>query len=175
MWIRFIKLLIKWVFFTKEEDILKEKKLSFRVGPTDIDYNLHLNNAKYLSFMDLGRFDLTFKSGLAKHLIKNKWKVMAAAVNIIYRKQIGPFEKFDLVTKILCWDEKWFYIEQDFMTSKGVAAKAIVKAGFIDKKLLRPEQVIKAMGRSDSSPIMPTYLEELVQGEKDFIQHTIHN
>lgn len=65
MWIRFIKLLIKWVFFTKEEDILKEKKLSFRVGPTDIDYNLHLNNAKYLSFMDLGRFDLTFKSGLA--------------------------------------------------------------------------------------------------------------
>lgn len=175
MWIRFIKLLIKWVFFTKEEDILKEKKLSFRVGPTDIDYNLHLNNAKYLSFMDLGRFDLTFKSGLAKHLIKNKWKVMAAAVNIIYRKQIGPFEKFDLVTKVLCWDEKWFYIEQDFMTSKGVAAKAIVKAGFIDKKLLRPEQVIKAMGRSDSSPIMPTYLEELVQGEKDFIQHTIHN
>jgi len=174
MWMRFIRLLIKWLFFTKEEDVLKEKKLTFRVGLTDIDYNLHLNNAKYLSFMDLGRFDLTFKCGLAKPLIKNKWKVMAAAVNIIYRKQIAPFEKFELVTKILCWDEKWFYIEQDFITKNGVAAKAIVKAGFLDKKLLAPQDVIKAMGRDDSSPIMPTYLEELVQGEKDFIQYTIN-
>lgn len=175
MWIRFIKHLVKWLLFTKEEDILKEKTLSFRVCPTDIDYNLHLNNAKYLSFMDMGRFDLTFKSGMAKALIKNKWKVMAAAVNIIYRKQIAPFERFDLVTRVLCWDDKWFYIEQDFITKKGVAAKAIVKAGFVKNGLITPQEVVDQMGRTDVSPIMPNYLEELIQGEKDFIKYTINN
>ena len=35
-----------------------ESRLSFRCLPTDIDTNLHLNNARYMMLADIGRIDI---------------------------------------------------------------------------------------------------------------------
>ena len=35
-----------------------ESKLSFRCLPTDIDMNIHLNNARYMMLADMGRIDI---------------------------------------------------------------------------------------------------------------------
>ena len=36
----------------------------FRVWPTDLDILNHMNNGKYLSVMDIGRFDLMQRNGV---------------------------------------------------------------------------------------------------------------
>ena len=41
-----------------------ESVLSFRCLPTDIDINMHLNNARYMMLADLGRIDIFFRCGL---------------------------------------------------------------------------------------------------------------
>ena len=41
-----------------------ESRLSFRCLPTDIDFNIHLNNARYLMLADLGRIDIFIRTGL---------------------------------------------------------------------------------------------------------------
>ena len=47
---------------------LAESVLSFRVMPSDLDVNLHMNNGRYLSFMDLGRLHLVAQVG-ASHVV----------------------------------------------------------------------------------------------------------
>ena len=54
LYFRIILVLIK-SFFAKKISPLTSSTLSFRALPFDCDINLHLTNARYLSFMDLGR------------------------------------------------------------------------------------------------------------------------
>ncbi len=43
---------------------LDESVLKLRVWPVDLDVNLHMNNGRYLSVMDLGRVDVILRTGL---------------------------------------------------------------------------------------------------------------
>ena len=40
-----------------------ESRLTFRCLPTDIDPNMHLNNARYMMLADMGRLDIFLRSG----------------------------------------------------------------------------------------------------------------
>lgn len=163
--------ILRWLFIPKQS-FLEEFKLNFIVMPLDIDFNLHLNNAKYLGFMDIGRMDATVRSGLFKAALKNKWQAVAASVNIVFRKEIPPFARFYLITKLISFDDKWFYVEQDFIHKGKLCAKAIVKVGMLKGKLIEPKYVLEKMGIQDVDLEMPEYLKELIQGEKDFIATT---
>ncbi len=163
--------ILRWLFIPKQS-FLEEFELDFIVLPLDIDFNLHLNNAKYLGFMDLGRMDATIRSGLFKAALKHKWQAVAASVNIVFRKEIPPFARFKLKTRLISFDEKWFYVEQDFVHKGKLCAKAIVKVGLLKGKLIEPNIVLEKMGLENVNLEMPHYLKELIQGEKDFILTT---
>jgi hypothetical protein len=57
-----------------------ESRLSFRCLPTDIDPNVHLNNARYLMLADLGRMDIFLRSGLLHLTRRNNWAPMMGGV-----------------------------------------------------------------------------------------------
>jgi acyl-CoA thioesterase FadM len=108
---------------------MEESRLAMRVWPTDLDPNLHMNNGRYLTVMDLGRFDLMIRIGLARTALKRRWMPVVAAAQIRYRRSLAPFERYTLTTRLLSWDGKWFYLEQRFVRRDGsVAALAWVKA-----------------------------------------------
>lgn len=44
--------------------------LKMRTWPGDLDINFHMNNGRYLTLMDLGRFNLTIRSGQGGLMIK---------------------------------------------------------------------------------------------------------
>lgn len=69
---RLAKVLIT-AFFRDRLSLLDESVLEFRVLPTDLDVNLHMNNARYLSVMDLGRLDLLVRAGLFATLVWRHW------------------------------------------------------------------------------------------------------
>ena len=93
---------------------LAEARLAFRVLPNDLDFNLHMNNARYLSLMDLGRVDLLNHLGLLRLAFRGRWFPVLGTVTIRYHRPLKLFDRFDLITRILGWDEKWFYLEQRF-------------------------------------------------------------
>lgn len=100
----------------------------FIVWPNDLDLNLHMNNGRFLTIMDLGRFDLTFRTGLGGLLLKGHWRPVVGAAKIRYRRSLAPFHRYELHTRLLAWDEKWLYLEQRFMVRGELCAEAIVKA-----------------------------------------------
>ena len=118
-----------------------------RVLPNDLDLNMHLNNGRYLTIMDLGRIDLIVRAGLLPSLIRNRWLPVIGGTLIRYRFSLRPFERFDLTTRIVGWDEKWFQIEQKFEARNGTAAvalsKAVIRQG---ARTVSPAEVLHSIG-----------------------------
>ena len=125
--------------------VLDEDRLSMRVWPNDIDFNLHLNNARYLSMMDYGRMHLLARTRILEHVIRSRWTPLVGAVWMTYRRSLPLFARFTLSSRTVCWDERWFYMEQTTRSSEGLASTAWVKALFQDRGKNVPPQVIVDM------------------------------
>jgi acyl-CoA thioesterase FadM len=116
--------------FKPAQDFMDTATIRLRAWPTDLDINLHLTNSRYLAMMDLGRIELLSRSGMLKQILKRRWLPVVSMANVRYRRQINPFQRFTLHTRLLGWDEKWFYLEQRFETDAGIVAVGIVKGLF---------------------------------------------
>lgn len=136
--------------------ILGEDRLDMRVWPHDIDFNMHMNNARYLSVMDYGRMHLLARTHILSHVIRSRWMPLVGAVWMTYRRSLPLFARFTLASRMVCWDERWFYIEQSFTGSEGLAALGWVR-GLLraPEGNLDPQSVIEAVSPGAISPPMP--------------------
>lgn len=142
--------------FRKKLGFLDESVVFFRVLPNDLDFNLHMNNGRYLTIMDLGRFDLMQRSGLAGIAIKNRWMPVVASQVINYRRSLAPFQRYSLHSRILGWDERFVYFLQQFRATDGrLAASALVRAGILVKgRSLTMEEIIGIVGYKGPRPLL---------------------
>jgi acyl-CoA thioesterase FadM len=147
---------------------LDKSSLSFTVLPTDLDVNLHMNNGRFLALMDLGRLDLLARSGLVGVALKKKWRPIAAAITIHYRKPLQPFQRFQLETRILGWDEKWFYIEQVFLRGSTPLAQAWFKGLLLGPNgRIHSAEVLAAAGFPLTSPEISEELQTVLDGLRE--------
>jgi acyl-CoA thioesterase FadM len=136
--------------------VLDEDRVRMRVWPNDIDLNLHLNNARYLNLMDYGRTHLLARSGLLEHILRSRWQPLVGAVWMTYRRSLPVFSQFTLASRLVCWDERWFYLEQTFTGRDGLAAVGGVKAVLRDPLgIVAPQKVIDGVAPAAVSPPMP--------------------
>lgn len=135
---------------------LDSSRLTLRVLPGDVEIS-RMNNGRYVTLMDLGRVDLTLRCGLLRVLVKNRWSPLVASLTIRYRRSLELGERYDLVTRIAAFDEKYWYMEQRFEVGGEVAALAYVKAIFRGPSgNVTPRQMLSAAGFGDIvSPPMP--------------------
>jgi acyl-CoA thioesterase FadM len=133
LYLRLLKFLLM-LPFVRRRALLDAGRIAFRVWPNDCDINLHLNNGRYLTFMDLGRMHLLAQIGLLRELPRRRWAPVLSAVEISFIRPIQPFQKFDLVTRLLTWDEKYFYMEQRFEAGGQLCAVALVKGLFLHRR-----------------------------------------
>jgi acyl-CoA thioesterase FadM len=163
--VRLIRVLISSLFRTRL-DILDVSMVSFRVWPNDLDFNGHMNNGRYLTLMDLGRIDLILRVGLGKYVLTGKWMPIVASAKIRFRRSLGPFKKYQLHTRLLCWDDKWFIVEQRFMVKDRSVAIAYVKALFRDRNgNIAPSDVLLTLGHNSPSPPMPESVQLWLEAE----------
>ena len=79
------------------------------VLPQDIDPFMELNNGRYVTLLDLGRFSLGAKVNMASFLKRNNWSLTIVGTYNEYRHRLRLFQRFILKTKIIGYDENWFY------------------------------------------------------------------
>lgn len=173
LYIRLFVVMIAACLRARIGDILATASLRFRVLPTDLDLNGHMNNGRYLTLMDLGRLDLITRNGMLRLVLKEKLMPVLSAAKIRYRLPLMPLQPFTLETRVVCWDDKWVYMEQRFVIAKGdkkgvVAAIAVVKGGFLDRKVKEmavPASVLARLGATQDSPPMPAHITEWQKAE----------
>jgi len=127
-----------------------------RVWPNDIDFNLHMNNGRYLNVMDYGRTHLLARTRLLGHIIRSRWQPLVGAVWMTYRRSLPVFAEFSLSSRLVCWDERWFYLEQTFTGDEGLAAMGWVKGILRDANgNVAPQEVLERVAPGVVSPPMP--------------------
>jgi acyl-CoA thioesterase FadM len=157
LWLRLFRVLARALRRAGSLGALDESVLRFRVMPHDLDLNLHVNNGRYFTLMDLGRADLIARLGLVRPIIRNRWMPVIAAATLRFKRSLAPFDAFTVHTRLLCWDEKWFYLAQHFERDGRVIAEGTVRALFKAREGVVPSSVvIAASGQaSPDSPPMP--------------------
>ena len=95
---------------------------------------MHKSNSTYFSDFDIARLHLLARlisPGLvltAKNLYREanctgpkRLGICLGAVSCNFRREIKPYQAFDMWTRILCWDRKWIYVITHFMRKNTVA------------------------------------------------------
>ncbi len=155
LWLRLFWIYLG-TFWRPRLEVLERSVISLAAFPNDLDVYGHMNNGRYLTLMDLGRIDLILRTGLGKVAKEHRWFPLVGTVNIRYRKSLKVFQGFEIHTRILGWDEKWFYIEQTFWRQRKQMAKATVRGLFRGSHGNVPTAVIlRAVGFHQASPALP--------------------
>jgi len=152
-----------WVLATEARkgpmDLFETHHLPMRCLPTDADIFLEMNNGRILTLYDLGRFGMAQRIGLIKTLRDQNWGLVVAGNTVRYRARITPLQRYELRTRLLGWDARFFYIEQAMWRGDTPCNHALLRTGVIEKgRLVATERVAEAMDMSSSSPDLPDWV-----------------
>lgn len=163
LWLRLLQLAI----FSRRRPAcgsLGPCRTPFRVLPTDLDLLRHVNNGKYLSLLDVARVDLMLRAGMAGELRRRKWYPVVTAETIQFYRSLELFDAFEVVTRVIGWDERSLFLEQRFLRAKRggeeeLVAEAIVRARFLAPGRSVPTaELIEAIGVPDDPPELPAWV-----------------
>lgn len=115
---------------------------SFTVLPHDLDFNLHMNNGRYMTIMDLGRLQLLQDTGTLWRALRRGWFPVLGEGQMIYLRPLSLFQRFSIETQVVDYDGKWFVIYQRFLVRGKTAAVGMVRGLFQGKEGLIPPQRI---------------------------------
>lgn len=157
-------------YFQRRRGILDISVVRLRVWPNDLDVNVHMNNGRYLSLMDIGRVDLMLHCGLGNWL-RRGWQPLVAASFCRHFKPLNVFQRFEIRSRVLGWDEKWLYIEHRILRRGSLHALAVVKALVAERGRLLPtaELLAAAGGLPAPSPALPAWVQAWLESERGAI------
>ncbi|HXI21310.1 MAG TPA: thioesterase family protein [Gemmatimonadales bacterium] len=144
----------------------QESDLTFRVWPTDADLSI-MNHATFLTIMEQGRIDFLFRTGFIGLLRRHHWSAVLGSITVQFRSPLRRFQRYQLGTRVACWDSDWIYLEHrvsraDKLVACGLARIAIVaRAGRVS-----PVEALLAFGLSPGAPPAPDMVPALQRGEQ---------
>jgi acyl-CoA thioesterase FadM len=137
--------------------------IELRVLPNDLDLNRHVNNGRYGTFMDLGRMDLIVRTGLLKLMRKQNWFPVVADMHLRFLRPLKIWQRFQLETQLLGWDERWFYFQQRFIREEKICTVGLIKVQIRHgRKRVETERVLKKIGYKNSSPKIPQSVQQWI-------------
>ncbi|MCU1469219.1 MAG: thioesterase [Glaciihabitans sp.] len=103
------------------------------VLPNDLDVLGHMNNGVYFSVMDLGRLELSVRSGAWRLFSKNGWYPVAGSETMTFRRSLQPWQRYTLESRVVGYDDKAMYVQQRFVVGGEVYAEGLVRGRFVRK------------------------------------------
>lgn len=167
LWLRVLAVIVS-TFFRPRLPFTGPSTLMFRVWPHDLDINIHMNNARYMALMDLGRLDLIVRAGLWRTVFRQHWQPVIAAALVRFKKPLKPFQPFTLTSRVLSWDDRWIYIEHVIATDKAVACHAVVRGAFVRKGAVVPPAEVAGHGGGGEAPPLPDWVDAWRQADRAF-------
>ena len=164
LYFRLILVFIKSLFAGKRHP-LEASVVHFRVWPLDCDVNLHLTNSRYFAFADLGRVHLLGQMGVLRPFLKRRWFPVNNATEISFIRPIEPLQKFRIVSRLVTWDDKYWYTEHKFEVAGTLHAVSLARGVIVRQATVVPvNDVIHLLnemtGETVSIPAPPVPVRE---------------
>ena len=130
--------------------------------PTDIDVLRHMNNGRYLSLFDLGRWDLLVRTGMADAMKSNGWYAVVSAETVTFRKSLQLWQRFDIESRLLGHDDRAIYLEHRAVVDGEIYARAIIRARMLKRSggTLSHQELFAAVGRPEGLPDVEAWVHE---------------
>ncbi len=130
--------------------------------PTDLDLLWHMNNGRYLSLMDLGRWDLLIRTGLAGAMRRYGWYAVVSSETITFRKSLGLWQRFTIESRMIGHDERAVYLEHRCVVDGEIYARAIIRARMMKRSggTLSHEELFGALGRPEGIPDVESWVHD---------------
>lgn len=130
--------------------------------PTDIDLLMHMNNGRYLSLFDLGRWDLLVRTGLWDVMKDRGWYAVVSSETVTFRKSLNLWQRFDVESRMIGHDDKAIYLEHRAVVDGEVYARAIIRARMMKRSggTLAHDELFAAVGRPEGLPEVDDWVHE---------------
>ena len=156
-WLRLIKVASK-LPGARRMELLGTSCVRLRAWPNDLDFNLHVNNGRYLTLADLGRFDWFVRSGTLQVARQHGAVPVVGDAIAKFRREVRAFEQFEIRTRLVGWDEKWGFLEHRFVRANRVVGVVGIRGVFRGPKgPLAPGLLMEGLGVSATSPALPRW------------------
>ncbi|MEO1329871.1 MAG: acyl-CoA thioesterase [Pseudomonadota bacterium] len=142
--------------------------LTLTAWPWDCDVYAEVNNGRQLTLFDLGRFDYGARVGLIPVLKKNGWGLVVGGSSIQYRRRLRPFQRFKLVTRFVCRDEKWFYAAQTTYRGETPCSQAVLRTAVVagSRGTVPTDAVAEALGAPEWRPETPDWIAAWIEADR---------
>ncbi|KAM0547813.1 hypothetical protein ACHAPJ_010159 [Fusarium lateritium] len=125
----------------------------------ECDHNLHKSNSTYFTDMDMsrGNFSLIlFSKAFNPFPGPAHFTMILGGTTCTWRKEIKPYVRYELWTRILSWDEKWLYVVTHFV-KPGVFSS--------DEYVMQPRKKVNARNNSkeDIEPLKTIYASSVAR------------
>ncbi|MEO1601673.1 MAG: acyl-CoA thioesterase [Pseudomonadota bacterium] len=129
--------------------------------PWDVDMFLEMNNGRHLTLFDLGRFDQAVRLGLFQLTRERGWGFVVGGASVQYRRRIRAFQRFEIATRCLARDDKWFYIEQVTWRRETACSAALLRVAVVagSRGTVPTQDVAEAMGYPDWHGTLPEWAD----------------
>jgi acyl-CoA thioesterase FadM len=147
---------------------LDESVVRFTALPHDCDLNFHLNAGRYVSFMDVARIELIGRVRFIGPMLRRGWRPVAGGAVLRFRRSVLPFERFDIRSRVIGWDEKWIYVEHIVEKDGEFCAIGHMRTVIRSKQgTIPPQEVLAAMDLTLASPPLPEFVAQWRDAEAD--------
>ncbi len=141
--------------------------MKMMVMPGDIDVFLELNNGRFLTLMDFGRFDVAIRSGFLTQVRDKKWGLTVAGASVRFRYRLRLFQKFELHSQVIGHDEKWIYFHQKIVRKGRIHASALIRTGVTSSRgIVKVEEVIRTLEFHSPIPPLPDWAKAWVEADE---------
>ncbi|MFE5408943.1 acyl-CoA thioesterase [Microbacterium sp. NPDC056569] len=129
---------------------------------TDIDLLRHMNNGRYLSLFDLGRWDLLVRTGLWDVMKAYGWYAVVSSETVTFRKSLNLWQKFDVESRMIGHDDRAVYLEHRAVVGGEVYARAIIRARMMKRSggTLSHDELFAAIGRPEGVPEVDAWVHD---------------
>lgn len=166
LYFRFLWMILVRFFNRKAQNPMSPCVSVFRVNVLDMDLNVHMNNGRYLSVMDLGRIDLMIRAGHFWRLFIKGYYPVTVAESIRFRRSLFILERFEVVTQIDAWDLRDIFMSQKFFRRGELVAEGYVQARFRrrgQKASISTSQLFALVGLPYDGPQLTERSKKLAQ------------
>jgi hypothetical protein len=120
---------------------------------------LHINNGRYFALADVSRMDWLVRTGVLDILRRHKVHPVIGDAVAKFRHELKVFQRFEIRTRLLGWDRKWWFMEHRFCRTGRVVGVVVLRCGFKRAaELLEPGVLLSSAGYADAPPVLPEWV-----------------
>lgn len=136
--------------------------------PWDIDLWIELNNGRTLTLFDMGRIPMGQRVGLLALLRRKRWGLTIAGSVVRYRRRVRMFDRIEMRTRTIGWDNRFVYIEQIMMVRGTVTSQAVFRSAVTDPDgIVSPDRLLAELAPDHPPITLPDWVQSWITAEAE--------